>query len=330
MLKSIVALSLFIMASLSVSWAYMNYRLLFKKPVIAKETVFEVNQGDGLQVIIHHLQAQKVAINPLWFRLYAQQKHYDQQVKPGEYVLAAASTSVDILMQFVQGKTRRYAITFAEGLSYKQILQLIQTNPNLQHTLATDAEPKKLLGRMGSDKDHPEGLFFPDTYFFEKNSTDVELLKRAHDKMQSVLMEEWQHRDTTIPIQTPYQALILASIVEKETAAVEERSKIAGVFSRRLQKGMLLQTDPTVIYGMGDDYHGDIHSKDLKQPTLYNTYVNAGLPPTPIAMPGRQAIAAALHPEGGDSLYFVATGDGHHVFSSTLTEHNEHVNHYQR
>jgi UPF0755 protein len=171
---------------------------------------------------------------------------------------------------------------------------------------------------------------YPDTYFFEKNTADSELLKRAHSKMQQVLNEEWAKRDPQLPLQDSYQALILASIVEKETGASDERSKIAGVFTRRLQKGMLLQTDPTVIYGMGDRYQGDIRYQDLKQATPYNTYINPGLPPTPIAMPGKAAIVAALHPEAGDALYFVAQGNGRHVFSATLAAHQQAVERYQR
>jgi len=209
------------------------------------------------------------------------------------------------------------------------MFQAIKSNPNLKHTLS-DRELKDVMRRIDSDKNHPEGLFFPDTYFFEKNTTDVELLKRAHDKMQTLLDAEWHKRDKKVPLENPYQALILASIIEKETAAAEERKQIAGVFTRRLQKGMLLQTDPTVIYGMGDDYHGDIKREDLREPTPYNTYVNKGLPPTPIAMPGKAAIVAALHPAGGDALFFVSRGNGKHAFSATLEEHEKYVERYQK
>lgn len=191
---------------------------------------------------------------------------------------------------------------------------------------------ERLMQTLGSEYKHPEGLFFPDTYFFEKGTTDIALLKTAYDKMKLVLEQEWKDKEQNLPLETPYQALILASIVEKETGASEERAQIAGVFTRRLQKGMLLQTDPTVIYGMGDSYKGNIRSKDLRQATAYNTYVITGLPPTPIAMPGQQAIHAALHPLKGKSLYFVAKGNGEgtHVFSATLREHNNAVNKYQR
>lgn len=329
MIRSIFAFTLLMVLALLFIWAEMHDHLILKKPVVKAETIFEIKRGDSLDTVARNLQARQIAINPFWFKLFAYRKNLDHLLKVGEYVLAQGSTSADILELFTEGKTRQYSITFPEGWSFKQIFQTIKNNPNLQHTL-TDAEIKNVMKHIGSDKHHPEGLFFPDTYFFEKNTSDVELLKRAHDKMQTILNEEWQKRDQELPLENPYQALILASIVEKETAAVEERKQIAGVFTRRLKKGMLLQTDPTVIYGMGDDYHGDIRYKDLRSPTPYNTYVNEGLPPTPIAMPGKDAIVAALHPDKGDTLYFVSRGNGRHAFSSTLTEHEKYVDQYQR
>jgi len=329
MVRSIAAFTLLMVLGLLMVWGGMHHHLLLKKPVVTAETSFEIHKGDSLDGISKQLVLQNIAIRPFWFKLYAYQKNIAQHLKAGEYILKKDATSADILQLFAEGKTRRYAITFPEGWSFKQIYLAIQSNPNLLHTFGGE-NFKDLLGYVGSDKNHPEGLFFPDTYFFEKNSTDLELLKRAHDKMQTILNEEWQKRDSELPLDNPYQALILASIIEKETAAVEERRQIAGVFTRRLKKGMLLQTDPTVIYGMGDEYHGDIRHKDLKQFTPYNTYLNNGLPPTPIAMPGKEAIFAALHPDNGDSLYFVSRGNGHHAFSATLAEHEKYVDQYQR
>ncbi len=329
MIRSIVAFTLLMVLGLLLIWGGMHNHLILKKPVIKENTTFEIKKGDSLDTITKRLQSQQIEINAFWFKLFAYRKNLDHAMKMGEYVLLKGSSSADILALFNEGKTRQYSITFPEGWSFKQILQAIKNNPNLQHTLKDD-KLNDILGYIGSDKNHPEGLFFPDTYFFEKNTADVDLLKRAHDKMQSVLDEEWRKRDHEIPLENPYQALILASIVEKETAAVEERKQIAGVFTRRLKKGMLLQTDPTVIYGMGDDYHGDISRKDLIDPTPYNTYVNGGLPPTPIAMPGKAAIVAALHPDNGDTLFFVSRGNGHHAFSTTLAEHEKYVDQYQR
>lgn len=329
MFRSIIAFTLLMVLGLVSIWAGMHYHLIEKKPVVISETVIEIKKGDTLESVIKNLRNQRVMVNRFWFRLFAYRRNLDRVLKVGEYVLTKGATAADILQQLTDGKTRQYSITFPEGWTFKQMLQAIKENPNLQHTLS-DTELKDLMAQVGSDKNHPEGLFFPDTYFFEKNTSDVELLKRAHERMQAVLREEWRKRDQDVPLENPYQALILASIVEKETGASEERRQIAGVFARRLKKGMLLQTDPTVIYGMGDDYHGDIRHKDLREPTPYNTYVIEGLPPTPIAMPGKQAIAAALHPDDGDSLFFVARGNGRHAFSATLAEHEKYVDRYQR
>ena len=329
MVRNIVVFTLLMVLALLMIWGGMHNHLFYKKPVAMVETTFEIKKGDSLDTICSQLQKQQIAINPFWFKLIAYRKNLDHFLKAGEYVVKKGSTSAEILELFSEGKTRKYVITFPEGWSFKQIFQAVKNNPNLQHTL-TDLQFKDLMFYIGSDKSHPEGLFFPDTYFFEKNTLDVELLKRAHHKMQSVLNEEWQNRDKDLPLESPYEALILASIVEKETSAVEERKQIAGVFTRRLKMGMLLQTDPTVIYGMGDEYHGDIRYKDLKQPTPYNTYLNGGLPPTPISMPGKESIAAALHPDSGDTLYFVSRGNGRHAFSSTLAEHEKYVDRYQR
>jgi UPF0755 protein len=253
------------------------------------------------------------------------------KLKAGEYELKVGLTMPQILTLFVEGKSRQYSITFPEGWSFKQIFERIQANQYLEKTLAS-SDVQTIMTKLDSDYKHPEGLFFPDTYFFDKNASDLSLLKTAYQKMQRILMTEWDGREKDLPLKNAYEALILASIVEKETGAAVERPQIAGVFSRRLKKGMLLQTDPTVIYGMGDRYQGNIRRSDLKRATAYNTYVIQGLPPTPIAMPGKAAINAVLHPKKGKSLYFVAEGNGKgtHVFSETLRAHNNAVNKYQR
>ncbi|WAR45679.1 endolytic transglycosylase MltG [Methylomonas rapida] len=329
MIRSIVAFTSLMVLGLLLIWGGMHHHILQKKPVVQSSTTLEIKKGDTLDSVIRQLRAQNIAINTLWFKFHAYRTHLDRMLKVGEYVLTKGATAADILEVLKQGKTRQYAITFVEGWSFKQIFQAIENNPNLQHTLE-DEELAGVMQKIGSDELHPEGQFFPDTYYFEKNSTDVELLKRAHEKMQNLLAEEWQKRDKDIPLENPYDALILASIIEKETAAAEERKKIAGVFSRRLKMDMLLQTDPTVIYGMGDDYRGDIRRRDLREPTPYNTYVNKGLPPTPIAMPGKAAIHAALHPADGNELFFVARGNGRHAFSADYSTHEKYVALYQR
>jgi len=338
--KIIVCVLLII--SFAGGWVWHDYQsALYTPAVIGSPIVIEIDKGDSFKQITDKLLAKSLNFRPFWFKVIAVQKKTFKKLKTGEYELVPGLTLPEILTLFVQGKTRQYAITFPEGWSFKEVLQEVENNPNLEHTLH-DADFEALMSQLGADIKHsaialppasmqsPEGLFFPDTYFFEKHTPDVALLKRAYDKMQLVLKQEWRQKAETLPFKTPYEALILASIVEKETGVVAERPLIAGVFARRLQAGMLLQTDPTVIYGMGEAYQGNISYKDLKTATPYNTYVIKGLPPTPIAMPGRDAIYAALHPDNSNTLYFVARGDGTHEFSATLKEHNLAVDSFQR
>jgi UPF0755 protein len=313
-----------------VIWAWLDFQSAKKTPVVGSQPVLiEIEKGDSFQQITNKLIAQEIAINSFWFKIIATQNNAFKKLKIGEYELTPGLTMPGILALFVSGKTKQYAITFPEGWSFQQIFQEIEKNQNLEHTI-TNVKDEILCSQIGINSKSLEGELFPDTYFFEKHTSDVALLTRAYEKMQSVLQQEWQKRDENVPFKTPYEALILASIVEKETGVKTERPMIAGVFIRRLEQDMKLQTDPTVIYGMGGNYHGDITYQDLKAATAYNTYVNKGLPPTPIAMPGREAIVAVLHPDHSDSLYFVARGDGSHVFSSSLKAHNLAVNTFQR
>jgi len=311
-------------------WMCIDYQNAFHSPALVNKTVYiEIEKGDSLDLISDKLVAQKLSVKPFWFKVIAFQENALKKIKTGEYELTSGLTIPQILALFVQGKTKQHIITFPEGWSFKEILHEIEQDPNLEHTL-NGVDFGSIMAKFKSDMPSPEGLFFPDTYFFEKHTSDVSLLKRAYDRMQQVLQQEWHNKTEGLPFKTPYEALILASIVEKETAAVTERPVIAGVFIRRLEQNMLLQTDPTVIYGMGESYQGDIKSKDLTTTTPYNTYVISGLPPTPIAMPGRDALYAVLHPDKGDSLYFVARGDGTHVFSATLKDHITAVDKFQR
>lgn len=331
---------LLLILSFSGGWLWMDYQNALHLPVVYKSSIVTIEKGDSFNQITDKLVAQKLTIKPFWFRVIALKDNAMTKIKTGEYELSPGLNIPEILDLFVHGKVKQYAITFPEGWSYKEIRQEIDKNPYLEHTL-NNTTFETLITQLNGDSKHPEisnpssitsleGLLFPDTYFFEKHMSDVSLLKRAYDKMQQVLQQEWQARAEGLPLKTSYEALILASIVEKETGEKSERPQISGVFVRRLQQGIMLQTDPTVIYGMGDSYQGDIRSKDLIAPTPYNTYVISGLPPTPIAMPGRDAIHAALHPENGDSLYFVAKGDGTHVFSASIKEHNAAVDNFQR
>lgn len=311
-------------------WAWYDYqRSLSEIAVQQQEVIMEIAKGDSFNRTVDELIEHNIAITPHWFKLLAYRRKALNGLKAGEYQLDHGMTAPEILALFVSGSVKQYAITFPEGWRFTEIMRKIRQTPKVAQTLQglSDDEIMKKLGAM---EKRPEGLFFPDTYYFEKNMTDLSLLRRAYRKMKRILGAEWENRASDLPLQEPYQALILASIVEKETALVTERADIAGVFIRRLQRGMLLQSDPTIIYGMGEAYDGDIRSRDISARTDYNTYVIKGLPPTPIAMPGQQAIHAVLHPATGKSLYFVACGDGSHIFSETLVDHNRAVDRYQR
>jgi UPF0755 protein len=324
-----IAISILIALLILIAWLWAGYYGALNKPAVQQNLVVEIEKGDSFGKITQTLLAQNLAINPFWFRAIAYQQGVINSLKPGEYELTSGLTIPQILAIFAEGRAIRYTITFPEGWNLKDILQALAHTPNLKKNL-TNLAVAEISSQLGISESNPEGWFFPDTYHFEKNETDISILARAHAKMKDVLQEEWAQKEQELPYKTPYEALIMASIVERETGAKSERSKIAGVFVRRLAKGMLLQTDPTVIYGMGDKYQGNIRANDLTTATPYNTYVIQGLPPTPIAMPGRDAIHAALHPDKGNSLYFVAKGDGSHQFSATLAEHNQAVNNFQK
>ncbi len=325
--RALGCLLLLIAALLAGLW--WDYQQVVTLPVITGEAkLIEIEKGDSFSKITRKLGHQDIAIRPLWFKALAYQKKVSKRLKTGEYLLPPGMTMPQILDLLVSGKVTQYAVTWPEGWTFKQVIQSLQNRAEIRHTLQ-EVSYEDIMSRLQADFKHPEGWFFPDTYFFTKNTSDFELLQRGYQKMQAVLQQEWVAKAPDLPLKSPYEALILASIIEKETGVPEERAEIAGVFIRRLQKKMLLQTDPTVIYGMGDSYNGNIRRRDLKTPTPYNTYVIKGLPPTPIAMPGREAIHAALHPAEGKTLYFVAKGNGQHTFSRTLAEHNQAVRQYQ-
>jgi UPF0755 protein len=233
------------------------------------------------------------------------------------------------LETIVSGKVVLHSYTVVEGMTSQQLLSSLADNENLKSTVASLSD-QELLSALGTEFHHLEGLFLPETYLFPAGTSDLDFLKRAYNSLETYLNQAWLNKADKLPYETPYEALIMASIIEKETGIPEERTEIAGVFVRRLEKGMRLQTDPTVIYGMGENYDGNIRRKDLRTDTAYNTYTRHGLPPTPIALASKESIYAALHPKDGNSLYFVATGkDGRHYFSSTLKEHNNAVRKYQ-
>ena len=292
---------------------------------------FVIEPGSSFRKISDNLAGQGIITHPGILRAYARYKGAAASVQAGDYLIRPGTTPVKLLEQFISGDVKLYSFTIIEGWNHWELLQALQEHEHVEATL-TDEDWPGLLEELGAQAGHPEGLFLPETYRFPRNSTDREILAQAYALMQEALAEEWQARAEDLPIETPYEALVLASIIEKETGRDDERHRISGVFTRRLQKRMRLQTDPTVIYGIGPSFNGNLTRKDLRTDTPYNTYRRGGLPPTPIAMPGRAAINAALHPADGDELYFVATGlgDGSHAFSVTHEEHEAAVAEYLR
>lgn len=289
---------------------------------------FTIEPGMSLQSISTRLREMGLIKQPYYLVIEARRTRKDGKLKAGEYVISPGTTPRQLLDQFVIGKVKQYGLTIIEGWTFAQLMETIGNNTILTHTLNA-ADNSSVMSALGYPELSPEGQFFPDTYYFPRGTTDLDFLQRANHAQQEILAQEWEQRAENLPYKTPYEALIMASLVEKETGLTEERAEIAGVFVRRLQKGMKLQTDPTVIYAMGKNFDGNLRRQDLTIDSPYNTYVYTGLPPTPIALPGRDAIHAALHPADNNTLYFVARGDGSHHFSETLNEHNKAVARYQ-
>lgn len=319
-----------LLATVAAAWLWWDVQSFLGAPmdVPPEGARIEVAQGSHLTRVARQLAERGIIGHPQYLRWYARLTNQADRIHIGEYELKPGMTPRDFLRQLVEGKVIQYSLTIVEGWSFAQMLEAVRAHPSLIHQLE-GLDTQGVMQKIGYPGVHPEGQFMPDTYFFPRGLSDVAFLQRAYRAMQDFLEAEWPKRDVGLPINTPYEALILASIIEKETGLASERNTIAGVFTRRLLKGMRLQSDPTVIYGMGDSYAGNIRLRDLRKTTEYNTYRINGLPPTPIAMPGRDSILAALHPEEGDALYFVSMGDGSHYFSSTLEEHNQAVIKYQ-
>ncbi|HEF4759368.1 TPA: endolytic transglycosylase MltG [Pseudomonas putida] len=295
---------------------------------ITQEELLEVPKGTTPNRTFLRLEADGLIKDAFWLRVYWRFNLPKQPLHSGEYRMVPGMTVEGLIDLWKRGEMVQYSLTLVEGWNFHQVRAALAKEEKLDRTLdgLSDSQVMDKLGHAGV---FPEGRFFPDTYRFVRGMTDVELLKTAYDRLDEVLSKEWNQRSADVPYTDPYQALIMASLVEKETGVPQERGQIAGVFVRRMAIGMLLQTDPTVIYGLGDRYSGKLTRAHLKEPTPYNTYVIAGLPPTPIAMVGREAIHAALNPVAGNSLYFVARGDGSHVFSDDLDAHNNAVREYQ-
>lgn len=291
------------------------------------EMTFVIEPGTSFTAISNALAAQGIISRPRGLRIYASLTGIAGSIQAGEYRLRQGMTAGDMMDAFLVGDVQLYSFTIVEGWNLREMLAAMAGSTAIRITINTEDlsrdDLSQFLSEIGSSYAHPEGLFLPETYHFPRGTRDTEVLRQAYDLMQATLNEEWTRRDPAVPFADPYEALILASIVEKETARGDERARIAGVFVRRLKQRMRLQTDPTVIYGIGDRFDGNLTRSDLQTDTPYNTYTRGGLPPTPIAMPGREAIKAVLHPESGNDLYFVATGlgDGSHKFSETIEQH---------
>ncbi|POF90180.1 endolytic transglycosylase MltG [Pseudomonas putida] len=318
-----------ILAGLALGWSAWKVHSALEQPLhVEQERMLEVPNGTTPNRMFYRMQTDGLLDDAVWLRLYWRFNMAGTPLHTGEYRLTPGMTVNQLFDAWRRGDVVQYNLTLVEGWTFRQVRAAVAKHEKITQTLdgLSDAEVMDKLGHNGV---FPEGRFFPDTYRFVRGMSDVEFLQQAYMRLEQVLAKEWAERATDLPYRDPYQALIMASLVEKETGIPQERAQIAGVFVRRLRLGMMLQTDPTVIYGMGERYNGKITRADLREPTPYNTYTISGLPPTPIAIVGREAIHAALNPANGTSLYFVARGDGSHVFSDDLDNHNSAVREYQ-
>lgn len=325
-IRKLIVLGLLGLAALAAWVAWFSFRPL---PLPTMPYEFTIAPGASLKKTAMQLEEAGVLQDELRLRILGRVMGYAGRIQAGTYSLDRPVTPLELLDKIVRGDVIRGAVLLVEGWNIREVRQELARNPQLDHRLVdmTDAD---LLAAIGAAEVHPEGIFFPDTYYFSPHSPDIEVLRRAYQLQCQKLQAAWEARAAGLPYKTPYEALIMASIIEKETGVAEERPQIAAVFINRLKIGMRLQTDPTVIYGLGAKFDGNLRKADLQRDTPYNTYTRAGLPPTPIAMPGEDAIRAALNPADSKALYFVSRGDGTHVFSATLEEHNRAVNHFQK
>jgi len=322
LLSLIVLLSLLVLAG-------AGYYAIRPLPLPATPFDFTLKQGSSLKGMARDMRQAGLLEQDWAFVWLARLMGKSAQLKAGKYALQHPVSPLELLDMLDRGLVVQGQVSVIEGWTFRQLRAALDANPDVAHDTQglSDAE---ILRRISAAEGHPEGLFFPDTYNFASGSSDLAILRSAYQSMQRHLQEAWASRETGLPMQTPYEALILASIVEKETGAPGDRGMIAGVFVNRLRKGMLLQTDPTVIYGLGEKFDGNLRKRDLLADTPYNTYTRKGLTPTPIALPGMAALQATLHPAQTDALYFVARGDGSSKFSASLAEHNRAVNQYQK
>lgn len=313
---------------LVVGIGYYVYIHALSKPLENRDKTLVVPPGVGVSWLANHLEEEEIISNKYVLRTYIKINQAHSSIKAGEYTLVDVDNIPDLVAKIQTGRVIQYAITLIEGKTYKEYLSLLKAQKQLKDELQSMSD-EQIMRALGSAGRHPEGQFAPQTYFYQKGDSDLDVMKMAHQRQQEILKQAWAQKTESVEVRNPYELLTLASIIEKETGAAEERRLISGVFNNRLRIGMKLQTDPTVIYGMGDKYKGNIRKKDLVTDTEYNTYTRYGLPPTPIAMPGEAAILAASDPETTNALYFVGKGDGTHQFSSNLRDHNNAVIKYQ-
>lgn len=317
---------------------YGGYRWTIEQPLNIPEAgrSLEVERGASVNSILNKLESEGV-IQSVWpAKVYVRQSDVATSIKVGEFFVPAGTTLPELFAILISNQQIKHKITLVEGTTFSEARATVALNTLLSHKneSISDLELFEKLKAAAAKTDafgakHPEGMLYPDTYYFHKGDSGFSVLLRSHERLIEVLRKEWEGKAEGLPFSTPLEALTLASIVEKETGKPSERGEIAGVFARRLTKGMRLQTDPTVIYGLGERYVGNITRAHLKEKTEYNTYRINGLPPTPIALVGKEAIHAALHPKDGKTLYFVAKGDGSHQFSETISQHNQAVRKYQ-
>jgi UPF0755 protein len=329
-LASVTILTIF------VAGAVASYRALFSEiDLLSADTSsglapvkIEVVAGSSLSRVAAELGEAGYLPSPALFKLWARLQGAENNIQTGEYELQAGITPAQLLDKIVRGESVQYRITLVEGWTFQQALDALWNTENIRSSLINNS-PAEIAEKMSLDYENPEGLLYPDTYFYTKGTLDIELLLRANERLNTLLSVSWESRLGALPYANPYEALTMASIIEKESARNSERALIAAVFVGRLDLGMRLQSDPTTIYGMGDRYAGNIRRADLLEETPYNTYRISGMPPTPIALSGEASILAALNPAASDYLYFVARGDGSHQFSHSLEEHNAAVREYQ-
>jgi len=328
---TIKLLFLLIIAAIIAVVVWSEYQRFLHQPVnlTDEETVFTIYPGDNISKVSQRLYENGLSPVPsVYLDIYARMQGNAQQIKAGEYKVEADTTLPALLDLFISGKVVQYSLTIVEGMTANQLFEKIQTHPKIKKTLP-ELNNDIIREALSIENELVEGWFLPETYHFPSDTTDVAFLRRAYQNMQNQLDKIWQKMTEDLPYDSAYEVLIMASIIERESAIPQERPEIAGVFVRRLEKGMRLQTDPTVIYGMGESYDGNIRKKDLQTDTPYNTYTRFGLPPTPICLPSKESIVAAMNPAEGTSLYFVAGAEnGGHVFSDNLADHNRAVRQY--